>query len=185
MKKLIFLLLFIPIICFSQNIRNVKFGDTKEQVKSIESSSLINDLDNVVIYKCDIIGLKYWLSYLFVDNKLNSVFYRLKQEYDNDNFYITDYYWIKDLLSKKYGYPVKDEEIWKDETAKGMKQYYGLAISSGAAIFKTRWVNDSIDVTLEIKGDDSKIITTIGYYPVYRPKEFYYSEDDKKAMNEL
>jgi len=139
---LVFLIATVPFLSFSQ-IRNTKWGDSKEQVKKIETAKMNIENENVLSYSTTVSGMSASLLYDFNFNKLATATYLINENYVNKNRYIVNYLDIKKQLTKKYGEPVKDDMVWSNSLYKGDHENYGLAVSAGHLSYKSFWKADN------------------------------------------
>ena len=73
MKKLILLLLFIPLVSLGQDFRKMNFGDTKEQLKeAYPDVEFLFDSEEgmeMLYHEGNIAGIKTQIGYVFLNNK--------------------------------------------------------------------------------------------------------------------
>ena len=108
MKKLLLLLLFIPLMSFGQDFRKMSFGQSIKELKETypEVEFTTEEQDGMVILSQDdfVGGIKTTVAYLFLDNSLMSGFYL----FDDENYYKSsddrykDYVNISGYLNDKY-----------------------------------------------------------------------------------
>jgi len=119
MKKIILISLMLTNLLLSgQDFRNAKWGSTMSQVKSTESGKLIKETSEYIIYQTKLTDFDVYAIYIFAGNKLVRAKYSLLESHTNKNDYISDYNTLKSLLTKKYGNPTEDENIWKNDLYK-------------------------------------------------------------------
>lgn len=113
MKKLFGLLIvlclavgvvFAVIVASAENydVRNVRWGMSKEEVKKREKAELTDEENNVLYYKTMLFGHDYELWYIFDDDRL------VEAQYGNlfsERKYEEDFEKARKLLTKKYGKP--------------------------------------------------------------------------------
>jgi predicted RND superfamily exporter protein len=175
MKKkflLSILVLIFMLFCLSgysqeNDFRKTNWGMTKEEVKSTENNKIIDEdlgsTEEVIVYKDQISSFDCFIGYIFVKNKLASAGYYINEEHSNKNVYIDDYEKLKDLLSKKYGNPIRDDVIWRDDLYKEDKSEWGLAISIGDLAYKALWETPTTEIELLLSGDNYNIELGIKY----------------------
>ncbi|MGE4412433.1 MAG: hypothetical protein AB7E45_01890 [Candidatus Caldatribacteriota bacterium] len=175
MKKhnllIIFGLVLLSICSFTYaqeyDFRQVKWGMSKEDVKEIEDRDIVYEdvggTQELILYADQISKFDCFVSYLFVQDKLASAGYYINEEHTNKNTYIDDYEKLKELLSKKYGQPIKDNIIWKDDLYKDNKKDWGLAISIADLVYSSCWETPTTDIELILTGDNYKIELVIKY----------------------
>jgi hypothetical protein len=175
MNKKILLLITVLIFIFpclsvhsqENDFRKTNWGMTKEDVKSTENKDIIDEVldatEEVIVYKDQISSFDCFIGYIFVKNKLASAGYYINEEHSNKNAYIDDYEKLKDLLSKKYGDPINDDVVWRDDFYKKDKSDWGLAISIGDLIYKSFWETPTTEIELLLSGDNYNIELGIKY----------------------
>ncbi|MGE5550851.1 MAG: hypothetical protein ACM3ZC_10010 [Bacteroidota bacterium] len=94
----------------SRTFRQTVWGMGIEEVKSVEESELASETDDSLLYKAKVVGLAADLVYSFTDGKLNAASYNIFLEPADC---ITTYYFLRELLSMKYGKPGIDAG-WDD-----------------------------------------------------------------------
>ena len=134
MKKIILLLLFIPLISFGQNdFRKMFFGESKEVLKEkypdVEFTSSI-EADMLLLTHVDnVLGLDCMVQYAFKDNKLFMGLYIFTPfQYDNDEK-LKNFNSVSKSLNDKY--ELEREDTWYKEYYKDKPDYLGSAIGLG------------------------------------------------------
>lgn len=95
------------------NFRNTVWGDSIAMVESIETESKIADAqDGFLFYNGNIAGLETTICYMFDEEYgLYRAGYLIDKQYlSSGNIAISDYYSLRDILTKKYGEPDSKEE---------------------------------------------------------------------------
>lgn len=145
----------------NHDFRKVNWGMTKADVIQAEKGSREKvNLGDLLVYECDLGGITCMLAYKFTHDKLETASYIFTEEHTNENDYIADFSKIKDLLVKKYGTPLKEDDstgFWKNYRYKDRPQDWGKAISLGHLIFRAKWVNESTEIFHSLIGDNFKI----------------------------
>lgn len=175
MKK-VFIITAILILAFAAfslaeeyDFRNVNWGMSREEVKSIETADDFLELeDGAYTYKATVASLDSYLIYDFVENKLASSAYMFLVEHSNENLYIEDFYDLKTLLIKKYGEPAFNIINWDNDLYKDSEQDYGFAVSIGHLEYFTRWETDKTTIKLQLGGDNYDILLSL----IYISKEY-------------
>lgn len=164
------------IVTENPDFRNVKWGMTREEVKVREDAELIADIDEGLMYSTELTTLDMFLCYYF-DNegRLYQAIYGPNYEHSNDNLYITDYEGLKENLSKMYGKPDNDRDIWVNSLFQGDPEYYGLAISTGDYTRIAQWKTGKTEINLVLSGDNYEVLLNLGYTSTdYKPPENNY-----------
>jgi len=133
MKRIIFILLIVLLILAISNLilfaeeakydfRKTNWGMSKEQVKEIEKSKLVEEdfgEEENLHYKGEIDGLDCEIYYYFMRGKLTGAAYS-SWHINNKNDCINNYKKLKENLTKRYGKLVEDKtfEDFKEGTAR-------------------------------------------------------------------
>ena len=116
MKKLIILLLFIPLVSFGQDFRKMNFGDTKDQLKETypDVEFLIDSAEgmDLLYHEGNIAGITTQIGYIFFDNKLmsGSYIFAEKDYLRTDEERVRDYNNVSERLNEKYD--MEDNTQW-------------------------------------------------------------------------
>ena len=168
MKKLILLLLFIPLVSFGQDFRKMSFGDTKEQltqtypdvdftVEEFEGIEAVYHIDNVA-------GIEDTrVVYMFVNKEFSSGMYMFAQ---GDIFMdgaerLKNYKRVSGRLSEKY--EMVDENEWHNDSWKDSPNSHGHAINMGHVDFKERYQTDRITILHALSKSSGEIGHTVMY----------------------
>lgn len=90
------------------DFRGVDWGMNIQAVKTKEAAKLVTEEPTRLIYEGKLADIKGQVFYTFTQSKhLMRGKYYLTPDYKNLNFYIRDYNLIRDVLTKKYGEPVR------------------------------------------------------------------------------
>lgn len=154
-----------PYVTEEPDIRNIKWGATKEQVIAAEGKQPDENVGTVLtFYDVTAGGYPANVFYQFNDeDECYSVSYLLTTTHTNDNDYIDDYQSLKRKMSEKYGDPTIDEETWSQSLFKDNPEYYGLAVASGHLSYLTMYNTDKMSVTMFLNGDNYQINTLLMY----------------------
>lgn len=145
------------------DFRSTNWGMSKTQVKATEKMKLIKEYEDLLSYNGSVGELNCNIIYIFVGNKLVRSKYFFINEHFIKNDYIYDYNILKDMLEKKYGKPIDESQIWKNNLYKDDKENWGLAISIGHLLYYTIWETPSTIITLALDGDNFEINLQIEY----------------------
>jgi len=148
------------------DFRKVNWGMSKSEVKQVETSELVQEETNSLAYRTDLAGFNALAGYIFAGDKLTRGKYVLLEDHSNKNDFISDYKKLKELLTKKYGNPDKDETIWKNDLYKDDYEDWGTAISIGHLIYYSTWKTERTELTLYLSGENYSISTVIEYQSV-------------------
>ncbi|MDO7976742.1 outer membrane protein assembly factor BamB family protein [Oceanotoga teriensis] len=165
------------------DFRNVNWGMSKEEVKEIETSDFIINLDDgTLVYKGTVAGEKVFIYYEFYNNALIQGKYAFLIDHSNENDYIDDYNRLKGLLNKKYGKAHEDEQIWKDNLYKDDYENWGFAISTGDMYYYSKWLTEDIktDIEMQLWGENYEVRLLIIYKSI---KDIDLLEQKKEEEN--
>lgn len=144
------------------DFRKTYWGMSKENVKATETGEIIRDND-ILAYEGIIGGLKAYIIYIFVDNKLVRSKYVFIEKHSNRNDYIHDYNNLKNILTKKYKQSNEDKVYWKNDLYEDDYENWGLAISIGHLTQFSNWKTDKTEIWLSLTGDNYSIDLAVEY----------------------
>ncbi|GAI61308.1 unnamed protein product [marine sediment metagenome] len=148
------------------DFRKTNWGMSVEQVKATEDKKPGGESDTVLAYEVEIDAKDFICLYQFLENKLFFSGYNYKEEHINYNLYINDYEDLKEILIKKYGKPMKDEEMWDNLSEwelEAYKQNLGNSISAGFLTYFAFWETFTTRIELILDGDNYEINLRIRY----------------------
>jgi hypothetical protein len=167
MKKIVLTVIVVIVATFtimSQDFRKTTWGMSKSQVKSIESSGLVSETSELLVYQATLAHFEVQFGYIFSEDKLTRAKYILTETHSNNNDYISDYNVLNNLLKKKYGEPVEDEIYWKtDSSFKNDKSYWGFSISQGELILYSIYRTSNTEIKIMLSAEDFNIVNEIQY----------------------
>lgn len=137
--------------------RKNKWGASKEKVMNDETLKLLQQDENILVYRSTVLGLNALIGYIFTGDKLTRGKYIFQEEHSNKSDFISDYESMKKILTKKYGNAKKDKTIWKNELYKDDFQDWGTAISIGHLLYYATWETEKSNITLMLSGENYKI----------------------------
>jgi len=147
--------------------RNSRWGMKKDEVLSTEKNKPIDSRPHkqyiVVTYTGEVAGLKADYGYFFLDDILVRGGYVLREKHSNNNEYINDYNKLKEILTRKYGSPIKSDSYWYKDLYKDRPQDYGMAVSMGHLAFQSDWETDRTLIRLTLMGDNFKLNSALNY----------------------
>lgn len=150
------------------DFRQTNWGMSKEEVKATEDKKPFSEDATSLFYKeMEIIGRSFFCHYSFMQNKLYESSYSigttLGEVHSNKNDYIDDYENLKELFTKKYGKPKREEVIWKNDLFKNKKQDWGTAISIGHLGYVATWETPTTEIGMVLAGNNYEIFLSVGY----------------------
>jgi hypothetical protein len=143
--------------------RNTKWGMSIKEVIDNETLSLVSRSENTLIYRVHLHKKDTLLVYKFEDSELQEINYTINEVYPNENDYIKDYSLFKKILTKRYGPPIIDREVWKDELFKDTISDWGTAVSLSHLFFHSEWKTNNSNIQCILIGQDSNIACAIQY----------------------
>jgi len=149
--------------------RKTRWGMTKAEVKSSEPTNVFNEEtlsggQELIQYKGRVGGVMPALvSYGFTQGKLIKADYFFMIKHSDKNAYITEYQNIKEILTKKYGAPVDEKEVWRNDQFKDNPQSWGFAIGVGHHFRWAKWVTPATMIKLYLVGDKFEINLSASY----------------------
>ena len=183
MKKLILLLLFIPLISFSQDFRKMSFGQTTEELKeTYPATEFTFEEENgvAILSHEDLVGgIKTIVAYLFLENSLMSGFY----VFDEKNYYKSsddrykDYKNISRFLNDKY--KMKDESTWHNDSYKNDPNRYFHAFAMGYVDFLETYRTEKVLIRHVLEKSDGSTSHVLGYSdPEFAEQMYAENESD-------
>lgn len=179
MKNIVLTMITIIITAasvMSQDFRKATWGMSPSEVKSSETAKLIQEDSDFIVYETTLAGYKAYAGFIFTNGKLVRATYILKEYHSNDNDYITDYNRLNELLKKKYGEPVEDEEYWKTDHRPD-KQYWGSSINRGELVLYSTFRTSTTEIEIALSAEDYSIENVIQYTSI--SDELKNLEEDK------
>jgi len=166
------------------DFRKTNWGMTKAQVKKTEKSKLVNEDENLLVYQGTVSGLDCLIVYIFAEGKLVRAKYIFTKTHSNKNDYISDFNTLKEVLTKKYGKPVKDSHIWKNDLYRDDYQYWGFAVSLGHLVYFADWETSNTNLSLALYGENFEITLAIEYQSK-KLKKLEEKAKEKEALDEF
>jgi hypothetical protein len=164
--------------------RKAAWGMNRDQVIQTEGREDVEEGANYLSYAGQVAGLSCSILYIFVEGTLVRGKYFFNVSHSNDNDHLSDYSTLKEMLIKKYGRPLEDEKLWKDDLYKDDYQEWGLAVSSGRLTMYAKWEKSETEIALILSGDNYQIDLSIEYIS----KRLGHLEDqmrERQALDEL
>lgn len=162
---IIFILgVFTFALCDEVTFRNMEWGTSIEEVKSLETAELVNEGEGMLMYKATVGGLDTIIGYAFTEDQLWKGMYLFQEEHSNNNLFLDDFEKIKNILEKKYGTPTSEGDIWRDYTYRDTPDKYGLAICVGDLEMYAEWEKEDVTIQLMLSGDNYKISHSVAYF---------------------
>ena len=183
MKKLL-LLLFIPVVCLSQNdFRKMNWGESSEILK--EKYSEINFVKEDVMSSTafaheDIIGgIEANVIYFFVDDKFFAGAYMFSYDsYSSKSKtdHLKDFNQISERLKK---YDMNREDVWINDSWKDDPNYLGHALYMGHVSLVEKGIDGDTVIVHSLERSEGEFVHKLGYTnPVLLQKVLDSVDDD-------
>jgi hypothetical protein len=182
--SIVILILFGVNLALGQDFRDYKWGETKEKIKASEELKLLEESDEMLVYSGSIASKACFIGFILDDDILTRGAYFLNETYVNENKYVDDFYYIKELLTKKYGEPELEGENWSNELFKNDKKDWGIALKSGHVTFVANWMTEKTQIELIVSAENRKVSSIILYKDLSRKDEMK-EESEKRKMDGL
>jgi uncharacterized lipoprotein YehR (DUF1307 family) len=140
-----------------RDFRKTTWGMDKKTVKLTEPDDPKSEEDSAMIYSRNIAGMDVLIGYIFVQDKLVRAKYMFHPKHDDLNDYITDQNNIKKALEKRYGKAARERTIWSNDLYSKIPSQWGIALGQGYVTFLSLWDTPKTEITLTLKGENSKI----------------------------
>ena len=152
-----------PLSSAEQPIRGFDFGVarwgmTRGQVISLESSSPISKSANSLKYVGRYNGLDAELEYVFSNDRLIKGRYLLLGPHTDETMYLRDYKRIEALLTGKFGKPQINEERWTNSLYKDNPDRHGFAVYIGHLSYRAKWTTNRSKILLELKSNNYNML---------------------------
>ncbi|MDI6850997.1 MAG: DUF3157 family protein [bacterium] len=166
------------------DFRKTNWGMNKAEVKKTEKSKIVKEDENLLAYQGNVGGLECFILYIFAEGKLVRGKYVFTVTHSNKNDYILDYSTLKEFLVKKYGKPIKDSQLWKNDLYRDEYQNWGFAVSLGHLVYFADWETPNTHIILALYGENYEITLAIEYQSK-KLKKLEEKEKEKKALDEF
>ena len=158
MKKLLLLLLFIPLASIGQDFRKMSFGESIENLteKYPDIKFEIEEADGVEIaaHEDMVLGLTTAVGYVFQDKKFVTGMYNFESEWDGDEA-LKNYKSVSEQLNAKY--KMQEDNKWHKSTWKGDSDQYGHALYMGDVDFVERYEGEGKTIVHSISKDNDRL----------------------------
>lgn len=147
----------------TQDVRNVNWGMSMEQVRSKETASYLSIKGETMGFRGQVEGADALILYKFKDNKLQSVRCIFQQFYTEKNDFISAFKSLEQTLSAIYGAPFKSDSFWQNDRYRQDSSQHGLAVSLGDLDYVTRWDTPTTTVLHVLMGQNGQITHGLDY----------------------
>lgn len=153
---IIIALLMLASAAFADGFRGAKWGDSMEAVLAQEGKP-VSQSKTDLYYKVKVAGLDTLVAFQFDEKGLYSGFYSFTGHYTNKNQHLSDYDKLKDLLTEKYGKPIDDDVVWRQDLYKDNPSRWGTAVSAGHLVFNADWQTDATRIRMRLSGEGYEV----------------------------
>ena len=158
MKKLLLLLLFIPLASIGQDFRKMSFGESIENLKekNPDIKFEIEEADGVEMaaHEDMVLGLTTAVGYVFQDKKFVTGMYNFESEWDGDEA-LKNYKSVSEQLNAKY--KMQEDNKWHKSTWKDVSDRYGHALYMGDVDFVERYEGEGNTIVHSISKDNDRL----------------------------
>jgi hypothetical protein len=140
-----------------RDFRKANWGMPRDKVKWTEADDPIGEKDSAIVYSRQFAGMDALMGYVFEEDKLVKAKYMFQQQHSDLNDYITDYNNLKKALEKKYGKAKREKTLWSNGLYMKIPAEWGKALSLGYLTYLSYWDTKNTQISLLLKGEDSKI----------------------------
>jgi len=183
-----FALILITLLIFTgcsrdsdNDVRNVRWGMTKEQVKVLEAADLVKEGENILTYRLggnsiplnieiesevtdeestppevEMIAREYDLLYVFGDKGLGMVVIHFRDKMDDPDQYMELFKERTNALTKKTGKPAKGVASYKDDNVKANPYENPAAICKGEYGLQHIWMTKDKRTKIFLELDQKK-----------------------------
>ncbi|GAH60254.1 unnamed protein product [marine sediment metagenome] len=143
------------------SFRNITWGMSKEEILKVESGMKFEKKElgekNLIRSKTRLAGLKCFLIYTFVRDKLVGAAYLFDEIYQDKSDYQDDFDTLKELLIQKYGELESEDLVDKDAF------YFMVDSNTENYIHRITWKTNDTEIALFIDKSASEIDVFITY----------------------
>lgn len=181
MKKAIALFLLLSVPAWAEEFRDATFGMSLQEVRATEEDAdWVIPEKGVLAFDTELAGNDVSAGYILLDDRFVRGVYFMSEVYQNKNDHLTDFEYLDQLLTKKYGKPKKTKTNWKDYRWKDSPAYYGHALQQGDFSISTEWKTKTTLITHSIYAEDYEIIHRIDYASLEMP-----DVEEQKVLDDL
>jgi hypothetical protein len=140
--------------------RGVTWGDSRSVVRATETQEVIAEDAMTLVLRDRVGDLPCTLSYRFAEGRLVGAVYAISQKHTDKFYHISDFGTIKDLLTRKYGEPSRDDVVWKNDRLKGAPSRWGEALGLGHLVLSASWAPPGavVELSFERYADELRLL---------------------------
>ncbi len=173
---------FIEVETTNFDIRNVRWGMSREEVIQSEEETIYQETENYIAYSTELASLDVFLVYHFIDDMLVRANYLIIEEHSNEYDYISDFNILLELLIIKYGETEHEDEyrVWKNNLLRDSPNLWGTALSTGDLVYEAIWNLERTEIILNLSGEHYDISLIIQY-----SSKGFSEFEERKALGDL
>lgn len=131
--------------------RGFVWGLSPEIIKSYEKGTFIGETDEGDLFFLDkIFGIRSTIGYLFKDKKLSKITVFNEKFYTQPQDRINDLLTLQTILTERYGQPVREDFIWKNEKEKNFPNNWGWAVYTSDLAIRIIWQTKDTNIYLDL-----------------------------------
>lgn len=111
-----------------------------------EKGTFMEEEEGRLVYLDYIRGMKSTIAYEFLENKLWRAFVYIEERYRDPQDYIRKLMVIAEDLTIRYGQPIEEQFIWRDDKEKNYPENWGWAVLKGDLYIRFKWQNAQSEV---------------------------------------
>lgn len=146
-----------------EGFRKSAWGSSLRQVKAAEGREPRHETDDYLDFEVKLGRFTCRAVYIFVGDQLVRGKYRILDEYQNQNNYLTAYDELKESVAKKYGSPTDDKTYWLNDLYKDDFSEWGMAVACGHLSKFATWETPESTVTLAVLGENFDVTVGVEY----------------------
>jgi len=135
-------------------------------VRAKEGQAAKYDGDDLLVYPQRLNDMDADAVFIFVADRLVRAKYMFQEEFSNENRYIEAYFRVKSLFAGKYGEPVEDRTIWRNDLYRDDPDDWGRAVERGDLTFLTSWATPQTQLALLLHGNNFESSLAVEYESV-------------------
>jgi len=148
------------------DFRGIPWGASRQEVRAKEAQGAMHDTDELLVYPQRLSDMDAEAVYIFVADRLVRAKYMFREEFSNENRYIDAYLRVKSLFAGKYGEPVEDSTIWRNDLYRDDPDDWGKAVERGDLSFLTSWATPETQLALLLLGNNFESSLVVEYESV-------------------
>jgi len=162
------------------HFRKTKWGMSQSEIIDAEDSKPEFRNERRMAFMTEVLDKKMAVEYFSAGDKLCRAGYTLMERYLNENRYVADYMDFKKILYGKYGEPIEDRTVWRNDFFKNNSSQWGVAVSAGYLSFFSTWETDDTIISASLTGGDFNVACVV----VYKSKKLIHLENQMRETGD-